>query len=385
MRKILSTKTRDRFLLCTDDLSCLKHCGMGMIVCVVLFAMPVNVHAQQSVVVDHEIFVESDMDLEHLQQEVIAVGPELQTEILLKGDAALEETTDMLNAPQYAGQTQDERETLSERDILLINESLRRAIEQTRRLNDEKQRLDREVKALRGGQRVERLRAESMEMQLKEYQQRAEQTEQMRMEFDRTVQDLQAKIQTREQALMARIETLQKELDARAVSVPGSSVATDIVVPAAGTEKTAPDVAAKDSVLDAQQEGLDVINLLTDLDDMRRQIREDEAKIYYNMGNIFFHQGQHDQAVAEYKKALALAPEDANAHFNLAYIYGEFLHEYKPAIEHYQQYLYFSPAAPDEALVQEKILEAQLYLRAGMNIDVDHEVQKNKPTRLYTW
>ncbi len=128
-----------------------------------------------------------------------------------------------------------------------------------------------------------------------------------------------------------------------------------------------------------------MIQLMNDLDEMRESMRTDEAQVHYNMGTIFYHQGKHREARDEFRKSVELAPNDANAHFNLAYVAGDYLHDFQTALDHYQMYLYLEPNAQDAPLVQEKILDAQLNIRAWQEKVVDHEVKDDNPREVYNW
>lgn len=389
----------------------LVRCYMLHVTCFIFFSVLVSqclgTFSYAQTVVESDMFAGLEDGLEKEQASLTQKSTVIETELTLKKNAdILEQSTPVIRDQGIvqAPFAQASRNVLSEEEILRINESLRRAIQQSRRLKEEKERLDQELRSLRGEQRLEQRRFQLMEMQVKDYQATVDRSVRMKAEFDRTVEDLQLKIQMREQALLARIEELQKEVDSRAALDSAAAEKKDALAGDAAGEGPVMDqgsgsglallgsdvnesaVLKKDgSVIVAQQAGMDVIALLNDLDTMRQEIRDDEAKIYYNMGNIFFHQGKYDEAVAEYRKALDLSPTDASAHFNLAYISGEFLHDYPMALEHYQQYLFLSPAAEDAQLVQEKILEVQLYLRADVNRDIDDDVRANRPMRTYSW
>lgn len=267
-----------------------------------------------------------------------------------------------------AKQSVNESKSIREEDVLKINQSLRRAIEQNRRLQQEKKKLSEELGLIRGQTRMERTRRETLENQVRAYEAKIDEAVNAQSDFDETVTTLQTKIQERENVLLARINELQRQLEGPVQDERPTTVMDD-----------------QGNLIQVQQEGLDVINFLDELDAMQQQMKEDEARVHYNMGNIFFHQGKIDEAVAEYKKAIEIMPSDANAHFNLAFVAGDYLHEYKTAIQHYQQYLYLNPSADDAPLVQEKILEAQLYVRSWDEKDVDREVQDERPKRLYNW
>jgi len=63
------------------------------------------------------------------------------------------------------------------------------------------------------------------------------------------------------------------------------------------------------------------------------------ANMHYNMGVFYTQQKEYSRAVAEFEKAVELVSDDAYAHFNLGYIYAEYLVNRPKAIEHFRQYL----------------------------------------------
>ena len=63
------------------------------------------------------------------------------------------------------------------------------------------------------------------------------------------------------------------------------------------------------------------------------------ANMHYNLGVFYLNQKKYPRAVAEFTKAVELRPEDAYSHFNLGYIYAEYLVNRTKAIEHFRNYL----------------------------------------------
>ena len=115
-----------------------------------------------------------------------------------------------------------------------------------------------------------------------------------------------------------------------------------------------------------EEDRRDVITMIDDLKVENKKLKVDEARIRYNMGNIFFQRGEYFKAAREYNEAVHLMPHDSNAHFNLAFVSGEYLNDFKTALAHYKMYLRLNPAPEDIALVREKILEAELKLKSEM-------------------
>jgi tetratricopeptide (TPR) repeat protein len=119
-------------------------------------------------------------------------------------------------------------------------------------------------------------------------------------------------------------------------------------------------------------------DVLAMLDQMSRQnegLRADEGRVHYNMGNIFFHQGDYDRARDEFRMAVQLMPYDANAHFNLAFVSWEYLEDFKTALEHFQQYLWLNPEAEDASLVKEKMIAAQLEIMGSIDSKLEKDVR----------
>lgn len=110
-----------------------------------------------------------------------------------------------------------------------------------------------------------------------------------------------------------------------------------------------------------------------DLDPEDQQFKEELAKAHYNMGNIYFDRGENQRAVVEYYQAVDLVPNDADTHYNLAFISGEYLGDQETALKHYQWYLYLKPNAEDTAAVKERILQAKLHLRAKVDSPLDKD------------
>ncbi len=110
-----------------------------------------------------------------------------------------------------------------------------------------------------------------------------------------------------------------------------------------------------------------------DLDPEDQQFKEELAKAHYNMGNIYFERGEYQRAVVEYYQAVDLVPNDADTHYNLAFISGEYLGDQETALKHYQWYLYLKPNADDKDAINEKVLQAKIHLRAKIDSPLDKD------------
>jgi tetratricopeptide (TPR) repeat protein len=63
------------------------------------------------------------------------------------------------------------------------------------------------------------------------------------------------------------------------------------------------------------------------------------ANMHYNLGVFYTKNKQYSRAIAEFEKAVELNPEDSHAHFNLGYIYAQYLENRARAVEHFRKYL----------------------------------------------
>lgn len=63
------------------------------------------------------------------------------------------------------------------------------------------------------------------------------------------------------------------------------------------------------------------------------------AEMHYNLGVFYTKRQEYKRAITEFVKAIEINPQDAYAHFNLGYIYAEFLVDRKRAVDHFKNYL----------------------------------------------
>lgn len=61
--------------------------------------------------------------------------------------------------------------------------------------------------------------------------------------------------------------------------------------------------------------------------------------MHYNMGVFYTKHKEYDRAATEFAKALEIDPNDAYAHFNLGYIYAEYLINRHKAMDHFRHFL----------------------------------------------
>jgi hypothetical protein len=101
-----------------------------------------------------------------------------------------------------------------------------------------------------------------------------------------------------------------------------------------------------------------------------QELSQDAATAHYNLGVLYMRSGQHKNAVAEFKYALATNPSDASAHYNLAVILDAFLGDPKGAVEHYEAYMRLQPKAEDFQKVQYRVFKMRLQDTKGVGKDL---------------
>ena len=72
------------------------------------------------------------------------------------------------------------------------------------------------------------------------------------------------------------------------------------------------------------------------------QLAPDTAEAYYNMGIAYFKKCEYDKAIECYIKAIELKPDFAEAYYNIGNVYKE-IGNYDRAIEHYKKATEFKP------------------------------------------
>ena len=265
--------------------------------------------------------------------------------------------------------------TPEEQHLMMINESLKNAVEENRNLTQDNKAMEETLKGLReksglNAQRVTFLSNErdtmqrhiaNMENENKEYK---EQLERLKADMAEKEKEFSAKLTDIE-----REETQKKEQDegAMAAVLPGLPGKT-------GTgEKSLSDLRSKAKMTmdKVEEDAKKAAARASQVTQENKKLKIDSAKLHYNLANTLFEQGKYRQAAAEYEKVVEMMPGDPEAHYNLAFVSGEFLEDRITALEHYQQYLSLSPDADDKSLVVEKILEIRLRMETEISSPID--------------
>ena len=203
---------------------------------------------------------------------------------------------------------------------------------------------------------------------------------------EKQVNEVLAQKETDLQTLQAQVEVFKQKYEGlvsnsseqmAASGKRGSGLTTGAVGQArAGSSQM--DLANLGAVQDVQEKSQATLNLIEQVNEENDRLRTDQGRLHYNMGNVFYRQGKYGRALKEFKQAVKFTPEDANAHFNLAFVSSDYMQDFSTALKHYKQYLFLNPRADDKPLVEEKILEAELKLRTTMNSSLEDDMRKDK-------
>ncbi|MCK5581645.1 MAG: tetratricopeptide repeat protein [Candidatus Omnitrophica bacterium] len=238
--------------------------------------------------------------------------------------------------------------------LIQMSRSLRHVLEENERLRTENEDMGAQLRTLRGQRNIEEMRADSVMEERDVYQKQAEQVLVLNEQIQKNLEELREHaLKEREdwQKKVAALEKFSEEQGQKREEEKKQFFALP-----AGEEKL---------VVDTGNE--DVVRMIQLLDQESKRMNVDEAKVHYNMGNIFFNQGKYEQAVGEYREAVRLVTDDASAHFNLAFVSDEYMHDYDTALKHYKKYLELNENADDVEMVKEKIFSLEVLI--GSRID----------------
>jgi tetratricopeptide (TPR) repeat protein len=66
---------------------------------------------------------------------------------------------------------------------------------------------------------------------------------------------------------------------------------------------------------------------------------KETALMHYNLGVFYTKNKEYSRAIAEFEKDVELNPDDAAAHYNIGFIYAEYLTNRPLAITHFRKFL----------------------------------------------
>ena len=181
--------------------------------------------------------------------------------------------------------------------------------------------------------------------------------ENLNKKYTQEIQDVKESMSQQQEDFNKRVNSLEEKLSKSQTEAP--------------KEKTID----PSQIIDAKMEEhtYDILSRGAQLDPNDENFKEELSKAHYNMGNIFFQRGEYQRAVVEFYQAVDLSPYDADTHYNLAFVSGEYLKDQETALKHYQWYLYLRPEAEDIDLVKEKMAAAKLSIRSRIDSPLDKD------------
>ncbi|MBU1061608.1 MAG: tetratricopeptide repeat protein [Candidatus Omnitrophica bacterium] len=102
-------------------------------------------------------------------------------------------------------------------------------------------------------------------------------------------------------------------------------------------KKNYSDAVKKNNAL--EREAKRIPKRFTEISRQNTRLLKETSQMHYNLGVFYTKRQEYKRAISEFLKAVEINPEDAYAHFNLGYIYAEYLINREKAIEHFRHYL----------------------------------------------
>jgi len=84
------------------------------------------------------------------------------------------------------------------------------------------------------------------------------------------------------------------------------------------------------------------------LKSLEETLQKERGLYHYNLAVSYAQAGLNDEATEEYEKSLTFNPDNADAHYNLGFLYGNVKSDPEKAVLHYRKYLELKPDAEDK-------------------------------------
>ncbi len=220
-----------------------------------------------------------------------------------------------------------------------------------------------EIERLKNEKDFEAKRVEEMRAEREQFVKEIRRVENLNAKYSKEIEDMRGQMASQEQSFEARMKRMESRLSEVNEGKAKASVAA------------AHPVQSTLSPLEVELKANEILMKGGDLDPEDEKFKEELARAHYNMGNVYFERGEYQRAVVEYYQAVDLMPYDADAHYNLAFVSGEYVGDQETALKHYQWFLYLKPNAEDKKLVEEKIVAAKTSLKGRMS---ESKVEKSE-------
>jgi len=222
--------------------------------------------------------------------------------------------------------------------------------------------LKKEIEKLRNEKEAEVKRVEEMRQERDQFIKEIRRVENLNQKYTKEIENVRSEMADQEKSFEARLKKMEASV-AESQEIKEKAMAK--------VEEPAPAVAP----LEVEKQANEVLQKGGDLDPEDEKFKEELARAHYNMGNVYFERGEYQRSVVEYYQAVDLMPYDADAHYNLAFVSGEYIGDQETALKHYQWYLYLKPNTKDRKLVEEKMVTARLHGRSKISTKIDKPEQ----------
>ncbi len=88
-----------------------------------------------------------------------------------------------------------------------------------------------------------------------------------------------------------------------------------------------------------EHEAVNIPNKFSEIARQNKRLIRETSEMHYNLGVFYTKNKEYERAVAEFEKVVEITPDDSYAHFNLGYIYAEYIVNRLKAIEHFRHFL----------------------------------------------
>lgn len=215
-----------------------------------------------------------------------------------------------------------------------------------------------EIARVSGEKELATKRANEMGQEREQFVKEIRRVENLNSKYSQEITDLKGQVAVQQQAFEDRLKKMESQLKESDDMKTKAAAQTVVVAPGMNP-------------VDVERKANEVLSKGGDLDPEDEKFKEELARAHYNMGNVYFERGEYQRSVVEYYQAVDLMPYDADAHYNLAFVSGEYIGDQETALKHYQWYLYLRPKTEDRKFVEEKIVAAKLTLRGKVDSKID--------------
>jgi len=219
--------------------------------------------------------------------------------------------------------------------------------------------LKKEIERFKNEKEYEVKRVESMRQEREELIKEIRRSENQNAKQTKEIEELKAMLAEQQQTIEARMKKMESDFkDVQETKQKEMEPEVENALPLINPEEV-------------EKQANEIFQKGGDLDPEDAKFKEELARAHYNMGNVYYERGEYQRCVVEYYQAVDLMPYDADAHYNLAFVSGEYIGDQETALKHYQWYLYLKPNTQDRKFVEEKIIAAKLVVRSRIDSRLD--------------